>query len=117
VDAVALTEEAASRLEAGDAAAARDALVAAASAHRSAGNVNAALDACYLALEIAPADADLHLLLARLYVDHGWDAHATEKLRLLDRLTELSGDRKARTEVRQLVAALADAADEAAPHR
>ena len=114
-EAVRLSEEAAARIEAGDTDAARDALVAAAAAHRSAGNPNAALDACYLALEIAPADAALHLLLAQLYIDRGWQGHAGEKLRLLDRMTELSGDGSARAEVRQLVAALADAADEVAP--
>jgi tetratricopeptide (TPR) repeat protein len=112
IDAVRLTEEAADRLEEGNGPAARDALVGAAAAHRAGGNVNAALDACYLALEVAPADAALHLLLARLYVDQGWQGHADEKLRLLDRLTDLSGDTATRKEVRQLVAALADAADE-----
>jgi tetratricopeptide (TPR) repeat protein len=114
LEAIRLTEEAADQLEEGDGPAARNALVAAATAHRAAGNLNAALDACYLALEVAPADAALHLLLARLYVDRGWHGHAGEKLRLLDRLTDLSGDKATRKEVRQLVAALADAADEAA---
>ena len=49
----------------GDAAAARDGLLAAAAAHREAGRSFAAIDACYLALAVAPADVDLHLMLTR----------------------------------------------------
>jgi hypothetical protein len=43
--------------------AARDGLLAAAAAHREAGRSFAAIDACYLALAVAPADVDLHLML------------------------------------------------------
>jgi hypothetical protein len=100
------------RLDQGDTAGARAALVAAAAAHRSAGNLDAALDACYTALGVAPADPELHLLLTRLYLDRGWRTPATEKLRLLDRLTGLSGDRAARKEIRRIVAELANEPDE-----
>ena len=45
--------------------AARERLLAAAAAHRAAGRSMAALDACYLALAVAPADVDLHLAARR----------------------------------------------------
>ncbi len=76
----------------GDTAAALDAFIAAARAHRAAGLVDAALDACYLGLGLAPADPDLHLTLAELYLVRGWRAPAAEKLLLLGRLVELVGD-------------------------
>jgi hypothetical protein len=52
----------------------------------------AAIDACYLALPIAPADADLHILLAELYLERGWRALAADKLVLLARLATLEDD-------------------------
>jgi hypothetical protein len=79
-------------LAAGDAAAARDGLLAAAAAHRQAGRSFAAIDACYLALAIAPADVDLHVLLTELYLERGWRAPAVEKLLLLGRLAGLEDD-------------------------
>jgi len=108
-----LGAEAEDRLDQGDAAGARDALVAAATAYRAAGRVDAALDACYLALAVAPADTELHLILTRLYLDRGWRTPATDKLRLLDRLAELSADKAARTAVRGFIAELANEPDEA----
>ena len=79
----------------GDIAAAQEAFIAAAHAHRTAGLVDAALDACYLGLSLAPADPDLHLTLAELYLIRGWRAPAAEKLLLLGRLVELAGDQPA----------------------
>lgn len=104
-DPVALAAEAEERLDQGDSDAARDALVAAAVAYREAGALDAALDACYLALGIAPADPGLHLILAELYLDRGWQGLAADKLLLLDKLVELAGDEAARRRLRQLVAA------------
>ena len=40
--------------------------------HRAVGQFHAAIDACYEALAIAPADPDVHLALAELYLDRGW---------------------------------------------
>jgi tetratricopeptide (TPR) repeat protein len=96
-DGIALGIAAEEALAAGDADAARDGLLAAARAHRAAGRSIAAIDACYLALAVAPADVDLHLLLAELYLERGWRAPAVDKLVLLGRLAELADDADART--------------------
>jgi tetratricopeptide (TPR) repeat protein len=89
---IALGAAAEAQLYAGDLADARDGLLAAARAHRRAGRLVAAVDACDLAIAIAPADPDLHLLLAELYLDRGWRALAAEKLLLLGRIATLDGD-------------------------
>lgn len=91
-DGVALADEAEAALDAGDLAAARDGWLRAAGAHRRIGHRDAALDACYLALSLAPDDPELHLTLAELYVEQGWRSHAADKLVLLARLAELNGD-------------------------
>jgi thioredoxin-like negative regulator of GroEL len=52
----------------------------------------AALDACYLAIGLAPADPDLHLLLTEIYLDRGWRSQAADKLVLLARLADLDED-------------------------
>src|SRR5207245_9409359 len=77
---IALGAAAEASLYAGEFAAARDGLLAAARAHRRAGRLVAAVDACDLAIGLMPADADLHLLLAELYLDRGWRSLASEKL-------------------------------------
>ena len=63
------------------------------------GNLHAAMDPCYQALAIAPAEADVHLVLAELYLDRGWRWPAADKLVLLGRLSELDGDADPRTAV------------------
>ena len=100
---IALGALAETALYAGDPAA-RDHLLAAARAHRRAGRPSAALDACDLAIAIAPSDVDLHLLLAELYLDRGWHVLAVDKLLLLGRLAELDDNSSARERVRALVA-------------
>jgi tetratricopeptide (TPR) repeat protein len=87
----------------GDETAARD-LVRAAVAQRAEGHIDAAIDACYLALAVAPGDPELHVVLAELYVDRGWRAPAAEKLFLLGRLVELTGDVAGRDRLCGLVA-------------
>lgn len=91
-------------LDAGAAAEARDLLLAAARAHAAAGRRNAALDACYLALAIAPADPELHLTLAEIYLARGWLAPAVDKLLLLDRLVALTGEGSTRERLATFVA-------------
>ncbi len=58
----------------------------------AAGFDEAALDAADSALGLAPDDPDLHLVLVELYVARGWRTLAGDKLLLLGRLVELSGD-------------------------
>jgi tetratricopeptide (TPR) repeat protein len=98
-DPVALSAAAEEALDAGDPGAARDGLLAAADAYRRTGRRLAAIDACYLALAVAPADVDLHLMLAEIYLEYGWRAPAVDKLLLLGRLAELDGDPATRVRV------------------
>lgn len=99
-----LSAEAEDRLDAGDPEAARDRLLAAAAAHRAAGAIDAALDACYQALGLAPADPELHLALAELYLDRGWRGPAADKILLLGRLVDFTRDGTIRERVCELVA-------------
>jgi len=68
------------------------AIVSASRELASAGFEEAALDAADSALGLAPDDPDLHLVLVELYVARGWRTLAGDKLLLLGRLVELSGD-------------------------
>ncbi len=104
IDAAAVAAEAEALVEAGDAAGARDLLLQAAALHRAAGRANAALDACYLALAIAPGDPDLHVTLAELYSERGWRGPASEKLLLLARLAELTENSAGRGRMCALIA-------------
>lgn len=104
--AMAAVEDAAA---AGDGIATRELALAAASGHRSAGQLHAAIDVLYLALATSPADPGLHLTLAELYLDLGWRATAVDKLILLSRLVELGDDGETRTRLCAVVTArLAD---------
>jgi tetratricopeptide (TPR) repeat protein len=106
---IALGAAAEAALFAGDLKAAHDGLLAAARAHRRAGRLSAAVDACYLAIGLAPSDPDLHLLLTELYLDRGWRGQAVEKLLLLGRLADLDDDAAVRERLCALVSArLAD---------
>jgi Tfp pilus assembly protein PilF len=89
---IALGAAAEAHLAAGNLAEAHSGLLAAARAHRRADRLVAALDACYLAIGLAPSDPDLHLLMTEIYLDRGWRSQATDKLLLLSRLADLDGD-------------------------
>lgn len=102
---IALGAAAETAFYAGDFASAHDGLLAAARAHRRAGRLSAAVDACYLAIGLTPSDPDLHLLLAEVYLDRGWRGQAVEKLLLLGRLADLDGDAVVRERLCALVTA------------
>jgi len=102
---IALGAAAEAALYAGDLTTAHEGLLAAARAHRRAGRVVAAVDACYLAISIAPADPDIHLLLAEIYLDRGWRTQAADKLLLLGRLADLEADAAVRERLCALVSA------------
>jgi tetratricopeptide (TPR) repeat protein len=74
---------------------AREGILDAAATYRRAGDIDAALDACYRGLSLAPDDVDLHLALVELYEDQGWSELATEKLDLLERLGAIDGNDQA----------------------
>jgi DNA polymerase-3 subunit gamma/tau len=79
--------------------AARTNLLAAAYAYRRTGRPLSAIDACFLAMEVVPADVDVHMMLAELYLESGWRPLAIEKLVLLSRLAELDDDPTTRERV------------------
>ncbi len=104
-DPAALTLAVEEALEAGDLDEARRRALVAGQAHRRVGQFHAAMDACYQALAIMPADPDIHLLLAELYLDRGWRGPAADKLVLLGRLSKLTGDGATRGRLCYLAAA------------
>ena len=100
----ALTLAVEAAIDAGDLDETRRTAVLAVGGHRSLGQLHAAIDACYEALAIAPADPEIHLALAELYLDRGWRTLSADKLVLLGRLVELTGDSAARARLCALVA-------------
>ena len=100
-----LLADAEAACDANELGAARRLALAAADAFARSGHIPAAIDACSLALTVAPDDPDLHLLLVELYLDRGWRSHAAEKLALLGRLADLDQDAAARTRLCAIVGA------------
>ncbi len=92
LDVAALARQADDALAAGAMPAGPELLLDLAAAYRREGRIDAALDACYLALSLVPDDIGLHLALVELYDGRGWGALATEKLDLIDRLVALDAD-------------------------
>lgn len=105
IDPALLTLAVEEALEAGDLDEARRRALVAAVGHRAVGQFHAAMDACYQALAILPSDPDIHLLLAELYLDRGWSGPAADKLVLLGRLAQLTGDGATRARLCYLAAA------------
>ena len=96
-------------MAAGDPTAVRTTALAASAAQRRDGLLDAALDTCYLALGVAPADPAIHLALTDLYLDRGWRTAAVDKVLLLGQLADLTGDRATRDRLAAIVSArLAD---------
>lgn len=104
-DPEALAAEVEAAIAVGDAAGAAAAALEAARAYRAAGHAAAAFDACLQGIAERPADVDLHLLLADLAAERGWQVQAADARRRLLRLVELDGDAAAAEVVRAAVAA------------
>ena len=100
----ALLNEAADLVAAGDVQTAAERMLTAVVVHRAAGRLDAALDICLQLLSIVPGDPQVHLAIANLQLDRGWTPLAKEKIDLLLRLTELTGDTQAEADVRGLAA-------------
>lgn len=99
-----LAASAETALDAGDLDEARRRFLEAAAAQRSVGNLHAAVDLCAQALAIAPSAGDVHIALTELYLDRGWRTNAADKLVLLGRLSELTGDELTRARLCTLAA-------------
>ena len=91
----------------GNGEATREAALDAASGFRAGGQLHAAIDACYQALATNPADADIHLTLAELYIDRGWRTIAADKLVLLSSLMDHDNDHEPDQATRQRLCAVA----------
>lgn len=105
-DLLAATERA---MAGGDADRVRRTALAASAAQRRDGLLDAALDTCYLALGVAPADPAIHLALTDLYLDRGWRTAAVDKVLLLGQLADLTDDTSTRERLAAIVASrLAD---------
>ena len=89
----------------GDRSATLSLALTAAAGHRAGGASAAAIDVCYIALAGNPADPDLHLALADLYLDRGWRTAAADKLVLLAHLADLADDAATRDRVCEIAAA------------
>ncbi len=95
VDAATLAARAEAAADVGDRGPATELRLDLAAAHRREGHIDAALEACYLALSVAPDDTGLHLALVELYDERGWAALATEKMDLIEALVDLVGEAEA----------------------
>lgn len=102
-DPIALSRAFEAAIDAGNLDEAREQAVATSSAHRAAGHFHASIDACYEALAIAPADPAVHFALALLYLDRGWRTLAADKLLLIGRLAQLTGDTASQARLCDLV--------------
>ncbi|NJD29184.1 MAG: hypothetical protein FIA92_12920 [Chloroflexi bacterium] len=99
-----LVANAAERVAAGAIDEARDLLLEAVAVHRGAGRPDAALDLCFQLLEIAPGHPAVHLAIANVQLDRGWQGFAADKIRLLIQLTSLTGDTQAAADAHALAA-------------
>ena len=99
IDPVAALDDLAVAVDAGDAGVATDLAQRIAARQRGLDHGTAAIDACYLALAVAPADPGLHLTLADIYLDRGWRTLAVDKLERLVQLADLSDDPATRDRV------------------
>jgi tetratricopeptide (TPR) repeat protein len=102
-DPIALSRAFEAAIDAGNVDEARKQAVATSSAHRAAGHFHASIDACYEALAIAPADPGVHFALVMLYLDRGWRTLAADKLVLIGRLSQLTGDTASQARLCDLV--------------
>jgi tetratricopeptide (TPR) repeat protein len=104
IDPIAALDDLADAVERGDSETARALALAVAAGNRAADRPATAIDACYAALAVAPADPGLHLTLAELYLDRGWRPLAIDKLDRLARLASLTDDGPTRERVCALAA-------------
>ena len=84
---------------AGDTVKLRALLLDTARAYAREARFESALDAAHRLLQSAPSDLETHLVLVELYIARDWNALARDKLELLERLAELTGDEEARQRV------------------
>jgi hypothetical protein len=71
--------------------------------YAAANAMDAALDACYRALELVPGHLEVHVQMTAIYLQRGWREHAVSRLVLLDRLLRLEDQPAVRGSIEALV--------------
>jgi tetratricopeptide (TPR) repeat protein len=82
-----------------------EAYLSAAAAYAERDLADAALDACYRALEVAPGDLDVHFAMAELYLRRGWREHGVERLGLIEHTLRIEEDPGVRARLVDLASA------------
>jgi hypothetical protein len=82
-----------------------EAYLSAAAAYAERDLADAALDACYRALEVAPGHLDVHFAMAELYLRRGWREHGIERLGLIEHTLRIEDDRDVRARLADLAGA------------
>lgn len=80
--------------QAGDRDAAVGAYLAAAYGYDQQNRFDAALDACFRALEARPGAIDVHLAMAGMYLRRGWRMHGVQRVLLLERRLRIDEDER-----------------------
>jgi tetratricopeptide (TPR) repeat protein len=80
------------------------AYLAAAAAYADRDLADAAVDACYRALEVAPGDIGIHLTMADLYLRRGWKEHGVERVQLIEHVLGIDPDAGVRASLHALAA-------------
>lgn len=99
-DPVAARLEAEALMSSGGVSPARTLLLSIAEAERTAGHLDAALDACLILMTVDPADSAVQLEIAANQAARGWMDLAREKIALLGRLAELDSNAEVATTIR-----------------
>ena len=69
-----------------------EAYLAASAAYAQRDLPDAALDACYRALEVAPGTIAVHLAMADLYLQRGWREHGVVRMELIEHVLRIDPD-------------------------
>jgi cytochrome c-type biogenesis protein CcmH/NrfG len=86
----------------GEPAHAVGAFLAAAHGYAQQNRLDAALEACYRALEVTPGTLDAHMLMAALYLRRGWSELGVERLLLIEQRLSIDLDPRRRARLQAL---------------
>lgn len=81
-----------------------EAYLAASAAYAQRDLPDAALDACYRALEVAPGTIAVHLAMADLYLQRGWREHGVVRMELIEHVLRIDPDPEVSMRLQDLAA-------------
>lgn len=87
----------------GDLDRAAGAYLAAAVGYAQQNDFDAALEACFRALEARPGAIDVHMIMARIYLRRGWREHGVQRVLLLDKRLRIDEEPQRRAALTALV--------------